>query len=109
MDDAEHRKILAMLPYYERAIKSGLPFPKTRRVVFVKNKPATLLVSSGSVNGEVVYCARPRLPAFFVRGIRLLGRQNLSRRGETDFGLPPGTDDEQPWTGSGTLSLMACH
>jgi CRISPR-associated protein Csm5 len=42
MDDAEHRKILAMLPYYERAIKSGLPFPKTRRVVFMKNKPATL-------------------------------------------------------------------
>jgi CRISPR-associated protein Csm5 len=24
------------------AIKSGLPFPKTRRVVFLKNKPATL-------------------------------------------------------------------
>ena len=26
----------------ERAIKSGLPFPKTRRVVFLKNKPAAL-------------------------------------------------------------------
>jgi CRISPR-associated protein Csm5 len=38
----EHRKVLAALPYYERAIKSGLPFPKTRRVVFLKNKPATL-------------------------------------------------------------------
>jgi CRISPR-associated protein Csm5 len=33
---------LAALPDYERAIKSGLPFPKTRRVVFLKNKPATL-------------------------------------------------------------------
>jgi CRISPR-associated protein Csm5 len=38
----EHRNVLATLPYYERAIKSGLPFPKTRRVVFLKNKPATL-------------------------------------------------------------------
>ena len=42
MDDADHRKVLGMMPFYERAIKSGLPFPKTRRVVFMKNKPATL-------------------------------------------------------------------
>ncbi len=42
MDDAEHRKVLGMMPFYERAIKSGLPFPKTRRVVFLKDKPATL-------------------------------------------------------------------
>jgi CRISPR-associated protein Csm5 len=42
MDEAEHRKVLGMLPYYERAIRSGLPFPKTRRVVFLKNKPAAL-------------------------------------------------------------------
>ena len=41
-DEEEQRKVLATLPYYERAIKSGLPFPKTRRVVFLKNKPATL-------------------------------------------------------------------
>ena len=41
-DDEDYRKILGSLPYYERAIKSGLPFPKTRRVVFLKNKPATL-------------------------------------------------------------------
>jgi CRISPR-associated protein Csm5 len=40
--DEEYRKVLGALPYYERAIKSGLPFPKTRRVVFLKNKPATL-------------------------------------------------------------------
>ena len=38
----EYRKVLGALPYYERAIKSGLPFPKTRRVVFLKNKPAAL-------------------------------------------------------------------
>ena len=42
MDDAENRKVLGMFPFYERVIKSGLPFPKTRRVVFLKNKPATL-------------------------------------------------------------------
>jgi CRISPR-associated protein Csm5 len=42
MDEAEHRKVLGMMPFYERAIKSGLPFPKTRRVVFLKNKPAAL-------------------------------------------------------------------
>lgn len=41
-EEEEHRNVLASLPYYERAIKSGLPFPKTRRVVFLKNKPATL-------------------------------------------------------------------
>jgi CRISPR-associated protein Csm5 len=41
-EEEEYRKVLAALPYYERAIKSGLPFPKTRRVVFLKNKPATL-------------------------------------------------------------------
>ena len=38
-DEEEQRKVLAALPYYERAIKSGLPFPKTRRVVFLKNNP----------------------------------------------------------------------
>jgi len=41
-DDADYRKLLGALPYYARAIQSGLPFPKTRRVVFLKNKPATL-------------------------------------------------------------------
>lgn len=40
--DEDYRSLLGALPYYERAIKSGLPFPKTRRIVFLKNKPATL-------------------------------------------------------------------
>jgi CRISPR-associated protein Csm5 len=40
--DEDQRAILGALPYYERAIKTGLPFPKTRRIVFMKNKPATL-------------------------------------------------------------------
>ena len=42
IDEADHRQVLEALPFYERAIKSGLPFPKTRRIVFLKNKPATL-------------------------------------------------------------------
>jgi CRISPR-associated protein Csm5 len=41
-EEEDHRRVLGALPYYERAIKSGLPFPKTRRVVFLRNKPATL-------------------------------------------------------------------
>ncbi len=41
-DDAGQRKLLGMLPFYQRAIQSGLPFPKTRRIVFLKNRPATL-------------------------------------------------------------------
>jgi CRISPR-associated protein Csm5 len=41
-EEEDQRKLLGALPYYERAIKSGLPFPKTRRVVFLRNKPATL-------------------------------------------------------------------
>ena len=42
MPDEDQRAVLGSLPYYERAIKSGLPFPKTRKIVFLKNKPATL-------------------------------------------------------------------
>jgi CRISPR-associated protein Csm5 len=42
MPDEDYRKVLGALPYYERAIKSGLPFPKTRKIVFLKNQPATL-------------------------------------------------------------------
>jgi CRISPR-associated protein Csm5 len=42
LPDEEYRRVLGALPYYERAIKTGMPFPKTRRIVFLKNKPATL-------------------------------------------------------------------
>ena len=41
-DEADHRKLLGQLPMYSRAIKSGLPFPKTRCVVFMGNRPAAL-------------------------------------------------------------------
>jgi CRISPR-associated protein Csm5 len=40
--DAEYRQILQNLPLYNRALSANLPFPKTRRIVFLGNKPATL-------------------------------------------------------------------
>jgi CRISPR-associated protein Csm5 len=36
------RRLLGRTPYYSRAVKSAFPFPKTRRIVFQKNQPATL-------------------------------------------------------------------
>lgn len=36
------RKLMRELPYYQRAVQTGLPFPKTRRVVFRDGQPATL-------------------------------------------------------------------
>lgn len=41
-DEQDHRKLLGVLPFYQRAISTGLPFPKTRKIVFLRNKPATL-------------------------------------------------------------------
>jgi CRISPR-associated protein Csm5 len=38
----DYRKLLGRLPYYERAIRTGLPFPKTRRIIFEQNQPSTL-------------------------------------------------------------------
>jgi CRISPR-associated protein Csm5 len=38
----EYRQILQQFALYNRALASGLPFPKTRRVVFAGNKPSTL-------------------------------------------------------------------
>jgi CRISPR-associated protein Csm5 len=37
-----YREILRQVGFYARAIQSGLPFPKTRRIVFLANQPATL-------------------------------------------------------------------
>lgn len=36
------RQVLRKLPFYQRAIQTGLPFPKTRRIVFLNDAPATL-------------------------------------------------------------------
>ncbi len=38
----EPREILGAQNVYERAIKSGLPFPKTRHIVFEQDQPSTL-------------------------------------------------------------------
>jgi CRISPR-associated protein Csm5 len=40
--NAEYREILRHLSLYGNALGSNLPFPKTRRIVFLGNKPATL-------------------------------------------------------------------
>ncbi len=40
--DATFRRILSEHPFYSRAIRSGMPFPKTRQVVFLDQKPAAL-------------------------------------------------------------------
>jgi CRISPR-associated protein Csm5 len=49
--NAEYRQILQQFALYNRALASNLPFPKTRRIVFLNNKPATL---PGWVELEVV-------------------------------------------------------
>jgi CRISPR-associated protein Csm5 len=41
-NDESYRKILRQTSYYQRAIQTGLPFPKTRRVIFQGNQPASL-------------------------------------------------------------------
>jgi CRISPR-associated protein Csm5 len=38
----DYRKILEQFGFYNRALASNLPFPKTRRIVFIGNRPATL-------------------------------------------------------------------
>ena len=40
--DTNHRQILRQVSIYARALGSDLPFPKTRRIVFINNKPASL-------------------------------------------------------------------
>ncbi len=41
-DAGEYRALLGRLPFYSRAVASGLPFPKTRRIVFEGGQPSTL-------------------------------------------------------------------
>lgn len=41
-EDLDYRRILQQLSLYSKALSSGLPFPKTRRIVFLSNKPAAL-------------------------------------------------------------------
>ena len=41
-EDEAYRQIIRQTPLYGRGISPALPFPKTRRVVFLENQPATL-------------------------------------------------------------------
>jgi CRISPR-associated protein Csm5 len=49
-EDEAYRQILKQVGFYARAIQSGLPFPKTRRIVFLGGQPATL---AGFVHFEI--------------------------------------------------------
>jgi CRISPR-associated protein Csm5 len=40
--DESYRQVMKEIPAYARAILTGLPFPKTRRIVFLSNQPAVL-------------------------------------------------------------------
>jgi CRISPR-associated protein Csm5 len=40
--NTDYRQILQQYTIYNRALSTNLPFPKTRRVVFLNNRPATL-------------------------------------------------------------------
>ena len=48
--DEAYRQLLKQVGFYARAIQSGLPFPKTRRIVFLGGQPATL---AGFVHFEI--------------------------------------------------------
>ena|SRR5579864_340992 len=48
--DQAYRQVLKQVGFYSRAIQSGLPFPKTRRIVFLAGQPATL---AGFVHFEI--------------------------------------------------------
>ena len=41
-EDEAYRKLLRQMPLYQRAIQTGLPFPKTRRVIFLGSQPSSL-------------------------------------------------------------------
>ena len=41
-EDESYRTIMRRMPLYQRAIQTGMPFPKTRRVIFEGNQPASL-------------------------------------------------------------------
>ena len=38
----DYRRILGRMPLYERAIRSGMPFPKTRKIVWESGQPSSL-------------------------------------------------------------------
>ena len=41
-EGAAYRSVLKQYSLYDRALQTGLPFPKTRRVIFENNQPASL-------------------------------------------------------------------
>ncbi|NUN04065.1 MAG: hypothetical protein HUU41_23405, partial [Bryobacteraceae bacterium] len=40
--DETYRQVMSQVPLYAKAVQTGMPFPKTRRVVFFENQPAAM-------------------------------------------------------------------
>ena len=70
------RRILRQFPFYQRAIQTGLPFPKTRRVIFEGSQPASLpgwvgawkSDPSRALSSLVLYCSTEK--PFALTGLR---------------------------------------
>lgn len=41
-ENEDFRKILRQIPLYAKAVRTGMPFPKTRKIIFLENQPAAL-------------------------------------------------------------------
>jgi CRISPR-associated protein Csm5 len=41
-ENEAYRRAMQQVPLYSKALATGLPFPKTRRIVFLGNQPAAL-------------------------------------------------------------------
>lgn len=41
-ESSDYRKLLRAIPFYQKAVQTGLPFPKTRKIVHVNGQPAAL-------------------------------------------------------------------
>lgn len=41
-ENAAYKSVIREFPFYQRAMQSGLPFPKTRRIIFQNGEPSSL-------------------------------------------------------------------
>ena len=40
--NTDYRRVVRQYPYYQKAVQTGMPFPKTRRIIFEGGQPASL-------------------------------------------------------------------
>lgn len=41
-ESQDYRKLLTRMPFFAQALRTGLPFPKTRKIIFLNDQPAAL-------------------------------------------------------------------